>query len=100
MAGHISEKDWATVSDEVNRKLEKLLQFIYENEAIYQELLQLWTYHVGVDQAVADQLFFSTNGGQPASEAQVAKVLDMKNAMLAAHDIFVTSNIANIRKMT
>ena len=59
MAGHTRELTWPTVSDLVNRKVAKLLQFINEGENEYQELLDLWTLHGNVDRGyriVTDQL--------------------------------------------
>jgi len=98
MPGHISEKRWADTSDEVNRKLQKLMQFIVESEDLYQELVQLWQYNGGptANQAVANQLF----QGDPASAAELGMAVDMRAALIAAHDIFLTADLAAIRKMT
>ena len=92
---HMSEKTWYTVSDEVSRKLEKLVQFIVENESLYDELLELWDYHGNVDQAVADQLFEG-----PATAEQVAMAADMRAAMVAAHNVHETADLSAIRKLT
>ena len=100
MAGHISEKAWVQVSDEVNRKLELLMQTLTESEALYQELLQLWTFHSGNSQSVADQLFYYVNEGGTATSIQVQMVDDVKDAMAAVHTIFTTGDLAAIRKMT
>lgn len=95
MAGHTREITWDTASDVVSRRLGKLLEFILLNENEYQELLGLWTLHGNVDQDVADQLF-----GGIASAEQLEMTLDLKAAMLAAHDIHETFDAAAVRKMT
>lgn len=102
MPGHISEKTWDTVSDETHRKMNKLVQFIVEGEALYQELLRLWLYHSNDDQAVADQLFGSVDEGGaavPATAEQLAKVVDLKNSLIAAHSIHEDAACMNALRM-
>lgn len=95
MAGHLREITWGSMSDEVHRRLGKLLEFILASENEYQELLQLWQLHANDDQAVADQLF-----GGTASAEQLEMTVDLKAAMIAAHDVYTTIDFGAIRKMT
>lgn len=99
MMAHMSEKTWSTVSDEANRKLEKLLQFLVEGDAIYLKMLELWKYHQGDVVNVARQLFATD---QPTSE-ELAKLNDLKEALLAVHQIYTSADneprVAAIRRM-
>ena len=96
MPGHISEKTWNSESDEVNRRLGKLLEFLIIGEALHDEMVQLWIYHSNDDQLVADQLFATT-----ASTEQVQMAIDMKNAVISAHNLHeMTTDLNAIRKMT
>jgi hypothetical protein len=96
MFGHISEKQWGTVSDEVSRQLQVLLRSLVESEVVYQQALRLWSYHGLNDTAVAAQLF----GVESPSSAQVQMVLDLRDALIAAHNLFDGANLNAIRLMT
>lgn len=95
MPGHVRELTWNDVSDKINRRLGKLLEFVLASENEYQELLGLWAVHGDSDQAVADQLF----GGE-ATEAQVQMVTDARDAMAEAHKMHDSADLTAIRKMT
>lgn len=125
MAGHTSEKRWdrnqfgdvgigQLVRDVAVAAVDKLTV----GEAMYQELLELWTFAGGTDQFVADQLFFEiwsvreTIPGTPDTQAnavEVAMVTDAKATMLAIHQLYealtnvaVTQadRISTLRRMT
>ena len=129
MAGHTSEKRWATnkfadvgigllVRDASIEAIDKLTN----GEHLYQDLVELWAFAGGTDQLVADQLFFeiwsirvSDPIGNPgivdtqANSIEVDMVKDAKAAMLAIHDLFgaitneVTATedrITTLRRMT
>ncbi len=95
MAGHISTRTWAEVSDEANRKLSKLMQFLNENEAIHQQMVALWTLHSDVDADVAGQLFETAT---PTTE-ETAMATDLRVAFEAVNTIFGQTQIDSIRKL-
>lgn len=98
--GHILELRWEMARDSVSRRLNKLLEFIILSENEYQELLQLWAEHGNNDQLVADQLFSTLNGGGTATAAQLGMAIDMRNAMVAAHNAYLAFDFSAVRKMT
>jgi len=95
MPGNTRELTWFDASDVVQRKLQKLLQFILEGENEYQELLILWSVNGNIDQNVADQLFEVT-----ADATQLLMTQELKAAMTAAHDIYMTADLTAIRQQT
>lgn len=115
MAGHTSEKLWDKnkfgdigVGETVNNACIQVLFALNLSEEAYQDLLELWTFVGGTDQAVADQLFFdiwsirvSDPIGNPdvvdtqASAQEVTKVADAKAAILAIHQLYqALTNVA------
>lgn len=94
MYGHTSEKTWQYATDQVGRKLGKLAEFLIQNEALYQEFLDLWNYHGDDDEKVCNQLF----GESDANKLNMVR--DLKNAVEAAHKLYVDADWKSIRRMT
>jgi hypothetical protein len=101
MAGHASEKRWGVVSDEANRRLGKLMQFLRECEALHQEFELLWEYCDEDSTCVAALLFDGyLEGDDQPSHKQMAMVEDLKAALAAAsHLAAQTDSIKAIKKM-
>ncbi len=129
MAGHTSEKRWdqnkfgdAGVGQQVRDVAIDVVDMLTRSENLYQDLLELWTFQGGTNQAVADQLFFevwSTRVSDPegapdvfdtqANALEVAIVDDAKASMLATHQLYEAltnvavaqaDRIAPLRRMT
>lgn len=94
MARHVRELNWSVTSDEVGRRLGKLVEFLVLAENEYQELMQLWQIHGNDDQLVANQLFNGT-----ADAIQLEMVQDLKAGMLAAHTLWQNADLAALRKV-
>ncbi len=129
MAGHTVEKRWdqnrfadAGIGQLVRDAAVNTVEHLTSSENLYQDLVELWAFAGGTDQAVANQLFFeiwSTRVSDPignpgvldteANSVEVAVVSDAKAAMLATHELYeamtnqvtVTKDrIATLRRMT
>ena len=85
---HTSETRWGEVSKHIADVSNSFLDSITKSEALYQDLLELWAYAGGSDQAVADLLF----NADPANATQVQMAADAKAAMLALHELYEAAN--------
>jgi hypothetical protein len=95
---HTSEKRWGNVNESVGAISGEMLNLIMRGEELYQQLLELWAFTGGTDQAIADQLFIGATGVDggndplPADAEQVAMAADAKAAMVAMHEMWQFAN--------
>lgn len=114
MAGHTSEKRWRSnqtndsgtgVSVLASSTAGSLIDQLTQAEALYQELLEVYTYVGSTAQLLADQLFFedwvtreSDPIGNPgvldtqANSDELAKATDLINSMTSAHELYQCAN--------
>ena len=92
---HTTEKRWANSSQQVSNNVQAIKEILLTGEELYQELLELWSFHGNDNQLVANQLFEGT-----ATAEQVAQVADARSAMVAVHDIYIGADLAALRRMT
>jgi len=87
---HTSEKRWNNINNTVGDLSSSLIDYLNKSEEIYQQLLELWSFAGGTDQAVADLLFQDTD--IPATAEQVVMAQDAKAAVTSLHELWQAAN--------
>ena len=90
---HSSEMRWIGAQAAIADAASTALSTLDDAEAVYQDLNEVYQYAGGTDQLVADQLYLdiiTSEARSPAvaSPAEVAKVTDLKLAILALHQLW------------
>lgn len=80
---HISELRWDEASRRASNAVQTLLESTYNAQYQYEWLLVAFQNVGNDDQVFADQLFDGV-----ATAEQVAMVTDLRNAMVACHDMY------------
>jgi len=84
---HTSEKRWEDINHSIGNISGEMLEVLMKGEETYQQLLELWAFAGGTDQAVADLLFNTT-----ADATQVIMVSDAKAALTSIHELWQAAN--------
>jgi len=89
---HSSNVRWADVETRLSTATGNLLITLTQAEELYLELLEVYNYAGSSDQLMADLLFkevWEGRGDTQASADEVSKVTDVRNAILALHDLYL-----------
>lgn len=95
---HTSTKRWTEIEERVSYYSKTAIEVLNDAEEAYQQFQEIFTYAGGTDQDLANLLFADRNGfdsaGDPniSTAAELALVVDAKNAMIAMHQIFEAAN--------
>ena len=84
---HVSEKRWAEVRDRISGVATQMVQFLGIGEEVYLQLLEVYAYAGNDDTEFARQLFETAT----PTAAQMAMVVDAKNALLACHELYLAA---------
>lgn len=85
---HSGEARWAHAAGLVALSSAQTIQALNQAEETYKDLLEVYNYAGGSDQAMADLLFDAS----PADASSVALVADLRAAITALHELWQAMN--------
>jgi hypothetical protein len=98
---HSSETRWAQAANDVATVAAELVYTINRAEEKYQELLEVYGYAGGTTTGFAELLFYGTmDASNTPTTEEVNKATDLRDAMVAAHNVTTTVDLAALRRMS
>lgn len=85
---HSSETTWAEYSQTVSNTCSRGLDTIIAGEQAYDDMFETYMYSGGTDTTFANLLFHGDGNATLATAAEIEKATDLKNAMVAIHNLY------------